>query len=956
MSTITKTLTRSSATAKLKSKGFTLLPLAGGSKCPPKGETYACVNGDQAACIENIDNIWSRYVDKISAKMGTDWLYEVGLMTCGDVCCIDFDDMCEYKALMEENTALADFLALCPKEYTSRGLHYFMLDSAPSLKSSNGLYSKHIDFCKITNTGTPHIVKVYPSQGRRLGDLNLYNTALLEIPHDIVSWLSEGINYKTRQNTLAQQTERDEPDTVSAIPDEYKKLLDLVNKNDYDTWYKMGMIFKKSGWGLNAWVLWSKDAANYDPTVMTAHWEGFKNIRLTASRIHDFARQGNPTVYDDITKNDLHTKCKQVVNGDATDYDLAMLLKSYFPTARTTCLKGEKEIYITNDENRWIQLTPAILVDLMGNILASKFNDLYLSLIDTDEKKANKARDIRIKLKTTKNQAAILTQFSQLTYDKFFLMKLDEKNRHLMGFDNGVYDFNAGKFRPYELDDYVSLSTGYDYPVSCNPKAREHLLDFLRSVFGYDDDNKRGTDTLEYVIASIASCMNGDTRFEDIYVWTGDSGRNGKGCLCDLVESVFGDYFKMMDISVITKGRQGGQATPELAMAKSRRFVALTEPDACDALQVAILKRLRGGDVIECRQLHQNPIQMKPQFRLYLQTNGIPKLSVPDRAIEQTMKAIPFEYEFCSKDEYNKWVNNAGASVMKYKKIGKPSVKKRCKDSTQWRDAFLFLLIDTYNRVVRKAINDDNSSIPIPEAVKQTTEDYMDEQNYIKDYLETWTTKHTDDDPTHRVKLNELVEHFNEQQEGFRVGKKKMREWLKFAKIDVSKTRVGVMCMGLTINSSAAKVDIEDSPTASTQEHGARGVVFKTCNSEIMFTIQNCSVNRQGDDTSFSAYCPSCAHDLYKTPCYTHRIIARTSYVKEDLYKGEARIINPPTHYQGQLIIEKVWRNREPSGLRIEVTNSATFASPKVGRKVVRRKKIIPSSSSSQTTPFVPSV
>ena len=49
-----------------------------------------------------------------------------------------------------------------------------------------------------------------------------------------------------------------------------------------------------------------------------------------------------------------------------------------------------------------------------------------------------------------------------LFYDDKFLRKLDA-NPYLVGFENGIYDLKDQKLRPGTPNDYVSLSTGYDY-------------------------------------------------------------------------------------------------------------------------------------------------------------------------------------------------------------------------------------------------------------------------------------------------------------------------------------------------------------------------------------------------------------------------------------------------------------------------------------------------------------
>ena len=39
-----------------------------------------------------------------------------------------------------------------------------------------------------------------------------------------------------------------------------------------------------------------------------------------------------------------------------------------------------------------------------------------------------------------------------------------DSNRHLIGFNDGVYDLDRYEFRPFKVSNVVTLSTGYGFP------------------------------------------------------------------------------------------------------------------------------------------------------------------------------------------------------------------------------------------------------------------------------------------------------------------------------------------------------------------------------------------------------------------------------------------------------------------------------------------------------------
>ena len=666
-------------------------------------------------------------------------------------------------------------------------------------------------------------------------DKNVMNTDPPQVPQSVIDWVREGLCHRQRSNERRQEIVNLAAEATYPIPPEYSKLLPLIDYDDYQTWFAVCCIFKKEQWSFEAFDKWSSLSDKYNRSDTEKQWAEIKSGRKDKVQLHALAQLKAPQQYQATTEGDLFTKGRDIVEREHCEYDLACLMRSYFPTAKTTHLKS-RECFMADESGKWVALTPDVMIGIMGETFGNGlFKDLskhYYAEWQKDpesdpgkqqKKFMSQATNIGNSFKQTKTQEAIKSQFYQLTYDKYFLDKLDETNKFLMGFENGVYDFKVGEFRRYEPTDYVSLSTGYDFPRrrDLDPIAVKQLEDFLSSVFGSIPGvplTNDQTETMNYLIATIAACMNGDNAFEDVYCWTGDSGRNGKGCIADLVRQVFGEYFKMLNIDVITKGRNGGQATPELALAKGKRFLALTEPETNDALQVSTLKKLRGGDMLEVRQLHKDPIQMKPQFTLYLQSNGIPRLSVPDRAIEQTLKAVPFEYEFCSRDNYTMWQSKGNADIMKYKRIGSTSVKGNCSKNTKWRDVFLFNLLDLYDKVVRPALDGNNSSVPCPKSVKTTTQDYMEDQDFLKEFLEKWCDQHDDCLPKHRTTLTNVLTKYNQlygksqenNYQGVNIGKARMKAQLKFAKMRIEKDRRGVSVFGLTLRKDPKIIRYEE--------------------------------------------------------------------------------------------------------------------------------------------------
>ena len=134
-------------------------------------------------------------------------------------------------------------------------------------------------------------------------------------------------------------------------------------------------------------------------------------------------------------------------------------------------------------------------------------------------------------------------------------------------------------------------------------------------------------DTLkrEYTLKLIASCLAGHTSDEKFHIWTGTAS-NGKSKFIELISESLGEYAFSVPISLLTHKRSSsGTANPELARGKGKRFGYLQEPDKGDEINVGLMKEITGGDKLTARKLFGDVFEFKPQFKLVLCCNDLPK-------------------------------------------------------------------------------------------------------------------------------------------------------------------------------------------------------------------------------------------------------------------------------------------------------------------------------------------
>ncbi|MBT8900555.1 DNA primase family protein, partial [Lactobacillus delbrueckii subsp. bulgaricus] len=152
----------------------------------------------------------------------------------------------------------------------------------------------------------------------------------------------------------------------------------------------------------------------------------------------------------------------------------------------------------------------------------------------------------------------------------------------------------------------------------------------------------------EFVQACIGYSITGKINEQVMFICKG-SGGNGKSIFLECLNEVLGDYSSVIPIETLidsSKAQQSGSAArPDLARLEGKRFVMTTEPKTQVTLDDGVVKTVTGGTKLNVRMLHQNPIEFLPQFKIWWQSNGLPRLNIKDHAMLRRLIVIPFNNE-----------------------------------------------------------------------------------------------------------------------------------------------------------------------------------------------------------------------------------------------------------------------------------------------------------------------
>lgn len=267
------------------------------------------------------------------------------------------------------------------------------------------------------------------------------------------------------------------------------------------------------------------------------------------------------------------------------------------------------------------------LYDFLTNILKSCFwnieNKLFLSM----KKSLENLHNIRFKkdvIETTKEYFSN----SKIEFDT---------NYYLFGFTNLVYDLELNNFRDYKPEDYVSITTGYDWTEPTESEFNK-ITDLIKVIFPFGEER-------DLYLEILSSGLEGRC-LEKFIMANG----NGKGLLHDLILRSFSDYGFMANVSLLFELSKTG-SNPEKNNMQKKRLIFFREPPRNLKLQNSVIKEITGGGLFSARGHNESNTQKKLYGTIILECNQKPLFAEePEIADIERFLDIPFRSSFIAKN------------------------------------------------------------------------------------------------------------------------------------------------------------------------------------------------------------------------------------------------------------------------------------------------------------------
>lgn len=514
-------------------------------------------------------------------------------------------------------------------------------------------------------------------------------------------------------------------------PTMYKKMFDECynNKrfNEYESWISVGMALKNSNLddetAFEIFNYFSSKGNNYD-----GYDETEKKFR-TFIKKKTLNKHTVATIYY-YAIEDNKPRFIEIMNKNTFDLEQSDMCKYLKMLAGKIFVYIGKKIYCFNGKI-WKQddiLIKSFLSTELYEFLKTILVELYFDHRDFNTMKTQIKR-----LKTASFKKDVVESYREIGTNEEF--NLDSK-ANLFGFNNIVYDLDEENFREYKYDDYVSITTGYDW-IEPSQDEINKLKEILHQIMPVEEE-------YNLYLQILASSLNGKC-LEKFIIFSG-SGGNGKGVVDDLLLNALGNYGMIGNNSILFDPCKTG-SNPEKANIHKKRLVIFREPPETRKFENSIIKELTGGGKFSARGHHEKETEKELNLTMIIECNKKPMFrEEPTQADVRRIIDLNFKSSYTDNDSLIDEKNNVYKANPYYKSI---------EFQQKYKYAFIRILLEEHKKYKK-----NNYIITLPNSISERTQNYLDLScSIVKWFKETYEhTKNKND----YIKMKDLYSEFTQ--------------------------------------------------------------------------------------------------------------------------------------------------------------------------------------------------
>lgn len=217
-----------------------------------------------------------------------------------------------------------------------------------------------------------------------------------------------------------------------------------------------------------------------------------------------------------------------------------------------------------------------------------------------------------------------------------------DTNLDLLGVPNGVIDLREGKLLVDDERRLITKRAGAKFDAAADCPL------FKSVVYSLCNDNATMFDFLQRLVGYL---ITGHTVEQALFLVIG-RGANGKTTFIEVVLDLLGEYGARIPAeALLVSGVPGGGVPNDVARLVGARGVAATEVEQGRTLNEAKIKEVTGGDTLTARFMRSEWFDFRPQFKVLLSGNHLPRIRGADHGIWRRLRLIEFNVTIPEKDQ-----------------------------------------------------------------------------------------------------------------------------------------------------------------------------------------------------------------------------------------------------------------------------------------------------------------
>ncbi|MCD8355064.1 MAG: phage/plasmid primase, P4 family [Clostridia bacterium] len=297
------------------------------------------------------------------------------------------------------------------------------------------------------------------------------------------------------------------------------------------------------------------------------------------------------------------------------------------------CIYETKQWYVF-DGKRWVKDPQKFRVMELCKSLADTLL-VYASGLPEDEN-SKKFLESVLKWRSYNKRKTIIDDAASVHPVR---MDAFDNDPYLFNCQNGTLDLRTGSFQPHNASDMLTMMAGVSYdPAAQCPRWNQFIFEVMQG----------DVEKALFLQKALGYALTGDTALECFFILYGATTRNGKSTAMETFRRLIGDYGTSASPQTIAKKNNPDSRAPneDVAVLAGKRFVSMSEPDQTMVLSASEVKNMTGNDMVKARFLHENSFNFMPQFKMFINTNHLPRVTDPTVFSSGRVKVIPFERHF----------------------------------------------------------------------------------------------------------------------------------------------------------------------------------------------------------------------------------------------------------------------------------------------------------------------